>query len=120
MNTDVMIIGSKYHKLSYATVMIGAGYRVNAIDTFRAARIVLRAGDPPPVIVIDLDDNPAEACEFIHMVRGLLGLTETTVVIIGNHPKEEDTVGMCGADAFFYRPANEHELIGFLRMTIAA
>lgn len=108
MSTEIFVIGSGTHHMTYCAALVGYGYRVRDISTFEAARVMLRAGYTPSSIVIDMTAKAKEIDQFLHIVRDELALN-TKVIVIGG--SEERSVYERGAHVFFQRPVSLADLV---------
>lgn len=114
MKNDIFIIGKSHTNVVYTSALIGYGYKVNNMQTFDAARIMLRTGDVPRAIVVDMNHQPDQVKQFIQFVRQTVS-AEVGMVVIGSNNQEAETAYEQGANLFLYRPVEVEGLVGVLR-----
>jgi len=114
MSNDIFIIGKSHTNIVYTSALIGYGYRVNNLQTFDAARIMLRSGDIPRAIVVDMNNHADQVKQFIQFVRQSVS-ADMGVVVIGSNNQESENAYNNGATLFLYRPVEIEGLVGVLR-----
>ncbi len=114
MSNDIFIIGKSHTNIVYTSALIGYGYKVNNLQTFDAARIMLRSGDVPRAIVVDMNNQVDQVKQFIQFVRQSVS-ADVGVVVIGCNNQESENAYNNGANLFLYRPVEVEGLVGVLR-----
>ena len=67
MNTSILVITNNFQSsLTYTHILMGYGYQVDEVQTFVGARVRLRAGLLPAVIIIDVKFHDDEKEGFIN------------------------------------------------------
>lgn len=112
MSASILAISNfRNSSMAYLGALTGYGFEVEDTRTFEAARVLLRTGSNPAVIIIDVKFHTEEIAEFIHFLRHELGNQATGVIVIGC---ENDTLLAYGANACLERPVHFEELITIL------
>jgi DNA-binding NtrC family response regulator len=115
MNADIFIIGKSHTNIVYTSVLIGYGYKVNDLQTFDAARIVLRTGNNiPRAIVVDMNNQSEQVKQFIQFVRQEVS-HNIGMVVIGSNNNEAENAYKNGATLFLYRPVESEGLVDVIR-----
>jgi DNA-binding response OmpR family regulator len=112
MSASVLAVSNfRNSSMAYLGALAGYGFRVEDTRTFEAARVLLRTGSNPDVILIDVKFQTEEIAEFIHFLRHEMGNREVGIVVMGY---ENDTLLAYGANACLERPVQLQELFAIL------
>lgn len=66
MNGNVLVITNNFQSsLTYTRMLAGYGYAVNDVTTITDAKVHLRAGMIPAIIIMDMKNHVPEQIEFI-------------------------------------------------------
>lgn len=69
MNGNILVITNNFQSsLTYTRMLAGYGYAVNEVTTTAGAKIRLRAGMIPNVIIIDMKNHTDDQHEFLNML----------------------------------------------------
>jgi DNA-binding response OmpR family regulator len=112
MNASVLAISNfRNSSMAYLGALTGYGFRVEDTRTFEAARVLLRTGSKPTVIIIDVKFHTDEIAAFIHFLRHDMSNHTVGIIVIGC---ENDTLLAYGANACLERPVKFEELLAVL------
>jgi DNA-binding response OmpR family regulator len=112
MNASVLAISNfRNSSMAYLGAMAAYGFRVEDTRTFEAARVLLRTGSNPELILIDVKFHTEEIADFIYFLRHEMGNQQVGIVVIGC---ENDTLLAYGANACLERPVQIEELFAIL------
>jgi DNA-binding response OmpR family regulator len=112
MSASILAISNfRNSSMAYLGALAGYGFQVEDTRTFEAARVLLRTGSNPDVILIDVKFHTNEIAEFIHFLRHDMGNLEVGIIVIGC---ENDTLLAYGANACLERPVQIEELFAVL------
>lgn len=118
MNEDIHSVGDGYHTAVYAAGLIGYGYHVDEARTVDGARVRLRAGILPHVIIIDLRHADTHVFRLIQYLRQELNRWDIGVIVIG-HQTQAEGCYLAGANRFLTRPVEIDGLLDNVRALTA-
>lgn len=82
MNSNILVITNNYHSsLTYTRMLMGYGYLVDEVQTFVGARVRLRAGLIPNIIIVDIKLYAEEKQGFVDWLSA--NHNDIQVLIIG-------------------------------------
>lgn len=112
MNASVLAISNfRNSSMAYLGALVGYGFQVEDTRTFEAARVLLRTGSNPAVILIDVKFHSDEIAAFIHFLRHDMSKHAAFIIVMGC---ENDTLLAYGANACLERPVHFEELLAVL------
>jgi DNA-binding response OmpR family regulator len=112
MNASVLAISNfRNSSMVYLAALTGYGFQVEDTRSFEAARVLLRTGSNPSVIIIDVKFHTEEIAAFIHFLRDDMSNHPVEIIVIGC---ENDTLLAYGANACLERPVQIEELFTVL------
>ena len=108
MQTSILVISNyRNSSMSYMSSLHGYGFDIDSTRTFETARILLRAGNRPDAIIIDVKFHTDEITAFIQFVRQQISQS-TGIIIIGS---EYEWLRAYGADVCIERPADFQDMV---------
>lgn len=111
MQTSILVISNcRNSSVSYMSSLRGYGFTIEDSRTFDTARILLRSGDSPDSIIIDVKFHADEISEFIHYVRTQIN-PSAHIILIGS---EQDLLPVYGANLRLDRPVDFQQLVSVL------
>ena len=112
MNPSVLAISNfRRNSMAYLGALTGYGFQVEDTRSFEAARVLLRTGSNPTMIIIDVKFQNEEIAAFIHFLHHEISNSAAFITVIGC---ENDTLLAYGANACLERPVQFEELLAIL------
>jgi putative two-component system response regulator len=103
-------------------MLLGSRYECHMATSGEEALALLRSGEPPTVVLMDVRMPGIDGVEALRQVKAEPALADVAVVMVTTRG-EEETVRRCrelGCDGFVTKPVQAPELYGVLKSVVDA
>ncbi len=95
MTGDILVITNNHNSsLTYTPTLMAYGHRIDEAQTFAGARIRLRAGILPSLIIIDTKFEQENCYDFIYALRTSSQWAHIQIIVIGTEFDAVDALSM--------------------------
>lgn len=117
MTTICLVDDSETILMSVSQNLEQAGYRVDKFPSAEEALEHLQEGDPPDILITDLNMPGMDGISFIKEVRGIPAMRFKPILFLTTESEQSkrDEAKAAGATGWLVKPASPEDLLGAIR-----